>query len=91
MSRECCDCYYSEPDLNGGNGRWRCKKKHISFWIDQPACSSFVPEEAKSCLDCYYFECSTRYFASDDDGYCTRQNNKKVKSGQLACSYFVED
>lgn len=89
MGRECWDCYYSEPDC-GKVGRWRCKKKHISFPGDQPACSSFVHEDVKSCLYCYYYQSDDSFFAKIDDAYC-KKHKKKIKTDTLACSYFIED
>lgn len=50
--KECWDCYYSEADCV--SDKWICKKKKRKVEGDAPACSSFVTEEAKSCLDCTY-------------------------------------
>lgn len=52
--KECWDCYYSEADCV--SDKWICKKKKRKVEGDAPACSSFVTEEAKSCLDCTYSE-----------------------------------
>ena len=57
---------------------------------DDTACSYFVSDDAKTCLDCYFSEANTGFFASSNSYICTR-NNKKVSSNDIACKYFVED
>lgn len=83
---ECWDCFYSESDCS--STKWICRKKNKKVEGDAVACSSFVTEDAPSCLDCTYAEADTRLFAKKDAYYCTKRE-RKVKSDDLACSKFV--
>lgn len=86
--KECWDCYYSEPDT--ASDKWICKKKRRKVEGDAPACSGFVTEDAKSCLDCYYAEAKVGgLFSRQGSYYCTAKN-KNVHMDDLACSRFTE-
>lgn len=85
--KECWDCYYSESDC--ASDKWICKKKKRKVQGDAPACSSFVTEDAKSCLDCTYSEALVGGFSRPGTYYCTARK-KKVHMDDLACPRFME-
>lgn len=58
--------------------------------MDTIACSSFVTEDAPSCLYCAFAEARTGIFARNDSYFCNKKN-KMIKPDDLACSGFVED
>lgn len=88
MQKECWDCYYSQPAQE--NFKYFCEKRRKTIYGDNIACSYFVSDDAKSCLDCYFSEANTSFFAKSDSYICTR-NNKKVSLNDIAFKYFVED
>ena len=85
MSKTCGDCYY----LAMKNGSWKCKKGKSVSDSQDTACSNFVSENVKSCLDCYYYSSDSSYFAGDRDGVCERIK-KSIKDDDIACGHFVE-
>ena len=69
---------------------WICKKKKRKVEGDAPACSSFVTEEAKSCLDCTYSEAVVGGLFTKAGTYYCNARNKKIHMDDLACSRFRE-
>jgi hypothetical protein len=86
--KECWDCYYSEADCV--SDKWICKKKKRKVEGDAPACSSFVTEEAKSCLDCTYSEAVVGGLFTKAGTYYCNARKKKIHMDDLACSRFRE-
>lgn len=57
MGKECWDCYYSKPTQ--GNCKYRCEKRMRTVNGDDTACSYFVSDDTKTCLNCYFSEVNT--------------------------------
>lgn len=87
--KECWDCYYSESDTN--SDKWICKKKGKKVEGDAVACSGFLPEDTKSCLECMYAEALVGGFFNRPGDYKCTLKDKKVHMDDVACSSFVED